>query len=89
MIIPKNIIPVTSARRNLMKLLKEIEGNGDPLVITKDGKAAGILMSPEEYESLVETSEILGDKKLLKSLQRAQEDFHKGRTATHDQVFKE
>ena len=89
MIIPKNIIPVTSARRNLMKLLKEIEGNGDPLVITKDGKAAGILMSPDEYESLLETSEILSDRKLLKSLQRAEEDFRKKRTATHDQVFKE
>ncbi len=63
--------------------------DSDPLVITKDGKAAGVLMSADEYESLIETFEILSDKKLMKGLKKAQEDFRKGHTFTHDQVFKE
>jgi len=89
MITPKNIIPVTTAKRELMRLLKKIQGGGDPLVITRDGKAAGILMSADEYESLTETLEILSDTKLMKSIRRAQEDLRKGRTYTHSHLFPE
>ncbi|MBI4411290.1 MAG: type II toxin-antitoxin system Phd/YefM family antitoxin [Deltaproteobacteria bacterium] len=72
-----------------MKLLKKVEEEGNPLVITKDGRTAGVLMSGEEYEGLMETLEILSDKQLLKQLKKADEDFRKGRLYTHEQVFKE
>lgn len=89
MITPRNILPVTSVKRNLMKLLKKVEGGGDPLVITREGKAAGILMSAEDYEGLMETLDILQDKSLMKSLKRSRQDFAKKRVYSHEQVFKE
>lgn len=89
MITTKNIIPVTTVKRDLMKVLKRLGEEGDPVVITKDGKAAAVLMSSEEYESLIETLEILSDKALLRSLRRAEEDFRKRRSYTHEQVFRE
>lgn len=85
----KNILPVTTVKKDLMKLLKKIQEGQETLVITRDGKAAGVLMSAEDYESLVETIEILGDRKLLRSLLKASEDFKSGRVHTHDQVFDE
>lgn len=88
MLSTKNILPVTTVKRNLMKILKKVQDDGDPIIITKDGKAAGILVSTEEYEGLLETTEILRDKKLMKSLKRSMEDFEKGKTFTHEQVFK-
>jgi prevent-host-death family protein len=72
-----------------MKLLKKVGEGGDLLLITKDGKSAGILMSVDEYESLMETIQVLSDRSLVRSLKRAEEDFRKGRTYTHSQVFKE
>ena len=89
MIHTKNILPVTTVKRDLMKLLKKVQTEGDSLVITRDGKAAGVLMSTEEYEGLMETLEIMSDKKLMRSLRKAEEDFSKGRFYTHEQVFKE
>ena len=89
MISTKNILPVTMVKRNLMKLLKKVQEEGDPLVITKDGKTAGVLMSSDEYEGLMETLEILSDKQLLKQLKKADGDFQKGRSYSHEQVFKE
>ena len=56
---PKNILPVTTVKRNLLKLLRKVESDGDTLIITREGKAAGVLLSPEEYEGLMETLEIL------------------------------
>jgi antitoxin YefM len=87
MLTPKNILPVTTVKKDLMKLLNKMQADHETLVITKDGKAAGVLMSAEEYEGLLETIEILGDRKLLRSLARADEEFRKGRTLTHVQVF--
>lgn len=87
MITPKNILPVTMVKRDLMGLLKKIEQGGDPLVITRDGRAAGVLLNPDEYESLMETLEILSDKSLIKSLKKADLDFRKKRIYTHDEVF--
>lgn len=89
MINPKNILPVTTVKRDLMKLLKKVQAEGNSLVITRDGKAAGVLISADEYEGLLETLEILSDKKLMRSLHKADEDFRKGRLHTHEQVFKE
>ncbi len=89
MISTKNILPVTTVKKNLLKLLRQVQEQNDPLIITKDGKAAGILLSPEEYEGLLETLEILSDKKLLKVLRKAELDYQKGKFYTHEQVFKE
>ena len=83
----KNILPVTTVKRNLMKLLKELQGGDSHVIITKDGKASGILMSTEEYEGMMETLEILSDKKAMKSLKKAQKDFENGRVYTHEDVF--
>lgn len=87
MISTKNILPVTTVKRNLMKLLKKLENDGEPVVITKDGRAAGLLISPEDYDGLVETREILSDKELVKILKQSVEDHKKGRTFTHEEVF--
>lgn len=89
MLSTKNILPVTTVKRDLMKLLKKLQEEGSPLVITKDGKAAGVLISGDDYEGLVETLEILSDKQLIKQLKKADEDFRKGRSYSHEQVFKE
>jgi len=89
MITTKNILPVTSVKRDLMKHLKRVQETGDPLVITKNGQAAGVLLSSEEYESLMETLGILSDKDLMRSLKKAERDFRARRTHTHHQVFKE
>ncbi len=83
----KNILSVTTAKQNLMKLLKEVQEMGSTFVITKDGKAAGVLMSSEEYEGLMETIEILGDPKILKSLQKAKQEFEQGHFYTEEEVF--
>lgn len=80
---------MTSVKRNLMKLLKKVQEEGSPLVITKDGRTAGVLMSGEDYEGLMETLEILSDKQLVRQLKKADEDFRKGRFYSHEQVFKE
>lgn len=85
----KNILPVTTVKRDLMKLLTKLQGAASHVIITKEGKAAGVLMSAEEYDGLIETLDILSNKELVGSLNKSRKDFTKGKTYTHEQVFKE
>ncbi|RLD16012.1 MAG: hypothetical protein DRI36_06310 [Caldiserica bacterium] len=46
------------------------------------------ILPQEEYESLLETIEILGNKDYVKSIEKGLEDLKKGRLYSHSEVFK-
>ena len=78
------IMPVSEVRNKLPSLVKKIRKEGKNLIITRNGRPAAVLITPEELETL----EIMADKKLLLSIAKAQEDIVKGRLYTHEEVFK-
>jgi len=43
-------IPIAQAHNRLSSLLKKVQKN--PILITRRGKAVGVILSPEEYERL-------------------------------------
>jgi PHD/YefM family antitoxin component YafN of YafNO toxin-antitoxin module len=46
-------------------------------------------MTPDRYEGLMETIEILGDPKTLKALAASRRDFEGGRTHGHEDVWRD
>ncbi len=78
------IIPISEARGRLPELLDKISHIGKRLIITKNGRPAGVVISPEEMETL----EIKCDKGLLRSILRAEEDIKEGKLYSHKEVFK-
>jgi len=89
MISLKSIIPVTKAKRELMKMLKKAQLEGESYIITKDGEAAGVLMGADEYDGLIETIRILQNQSTVSLINQAQRQFDEGTTYTHKQVFEE
>ncbi len=58
--ISKDIVPVGKFKINVSKWLDSINDSGHPLVITQNGKPAGVLLSPSEYDDLIYQKEFLG-----------------------------
>jgi PHD/YefM family antitoxin component YafN of YafNO toxin-antitoxin module len=54
------------------------------VIITRNGSASAVLVSPEELETL----EVLADKKLMLSLLKAEEDERAQRLVEHEDIFK-
>ena len=48
-----DIVPVGEFRSGIPGWLKRVQNTGHPLVITQNGKPAGVLLSPSEYDALV------------------------------------
>lgn len=82
-------IPVSKAKTYFSDLLKRIKEHHESFAITRRGKIEGILIGIEEYESLIETLEILSDPELMDSIRRGLDDEKKERLHSHKEIFKE
>lgn len=79
-------ITATNARSNLFQLLKNTLSQKLPTRIsTKHG--AVVLMSEEEYESLIETLELLSMPGLKESIKKSDEEIARGETYSMSEVF--
>ena len=85
---PKKV-PFTQARAELSDLLDEVERSHEHVEITRNGRPAAVLMSPEEYEVIQVTLEILGDPETLEDLRQSEADVQAGRLHTLDKVRRE
>ena len=51
--ISNDIIPIGEFKTSLSKWLKNVQNTGHPLIITQNGRPAGVVLSPSEYDELV------------------------------------
>jgi len=77
------IVPISEARGKLPELIKKIAHFGKHLIITRNGRAEAVMLSPEELETL----EIMADKNALESIRRAKKDIKEGRFYSFEDVF--
>lgn len=81
--VSSDIIPVGQFKAGLAKYLKEIQDNRNSLIITQNGKPAGVLISPAEFDELRET------KHFIDSVSRGLSNAEKGEVLTTSQLKKE
>ena len=82
-------VPFTEARARLTELLDEVNERHEHIVITRNGRPAGVMLSSHEYEALAETLEVLEDEEALDALRDSEADVRAGRVYALDQVRRE
>ena len=82
-------LPITKARQDLTKLVKNANKKLDEYIITVNGSPAAVLISAAEYESWKETNEILSDPSLVNAIAEAEKDIKKGKVYDWEEVKKE
>lgn len=50
--VSEDIVPVGEFKTQIARHLKRIVGGAGPLIITQNGRAAGIVLSPAEYDRM-------------------------------------
>ncbi len=79
--IAKDIIPIGEFKTKISKWFKSIQGTGKPLIITQNGRPAGVLLSPQDYDELVYR------KSFLLSVDRGIDDAENRRLYTTDEII--
>lgn len=79
-LVSNDIIPVGQFKSGLAKYLKEIQENRNCLIITQNGKPAGVLISPIEFDELQQT------RNFINSISRGLSESEKGDVVSTSQL---
>ncbi len=82
-------VTLSDAKTHLARLLSEVVEMGEQVVITRSGRPAGVLVSVDEYEGLLETLEILADDGLADAVRRGLDEAERGEVVSHEEVWGE
>ena len=85
----KKTISITEARKRIFDIAEEVQNPGIYYTLTENGKPKAVILSYEEYDSLMENLEILSDPKVLAKIKKAEEEFERGDYITLDELAKE
>ena len=81
------VIPVTQARRDLLKLVDEVNEDYSRVDLTKKGKIKATLVSPEYLDSLEETIYTLENS--MGDIRKAEKEIAAGRYITLEDLKKD
>jgi len=82
-----NVISVTEARKNLLKLIDKVDEDYTRVDLTKNGKVKATLVSSEYLDSLEET--IYSLEHSLKDIRKAEKEIAAGNYVTLEEFLKE
>jgi prevent-host-death family protein len=57
--ISDGIVPLGEFKAQAARLLRRLGESGEPMVITQNGRPVGVLVSPKEYDRIVERQRFL------------------------------
>jgi prevent-host-death family protein len=83
----EKILPITKVKKEFLDIIKEMTEEESTITVTKNGMPVGVMMTPERYEALLETIEILADSKVVKALKASEKDFRTGKVYTHKDAW--
>ncbi len=61
MVMADNVLPLADIKKRLSEIVDGVERRHDRIVLTRRGRPAAVIISPDELESLEETLDLLSD----------------------------
>ncbi len=83
------MLPLAEVRANLSKLVDEAVRTHERIEVTRQGRRAVVILSADDYDSIMETLAILSDQELMRQLQAAEAGVEAGQLYTLDEVTEE
>jgi antitoxin YefM len=80
-------VPITKAKTHLLDLVRDLQVKDEVVVITRGGLPAAVLITPNRWEGLLETIDILSDEKTMAGLRQAIKEARAGQWVEHEAVF--
>ena len=84
------VLSLSEAKIKLSELIEKVYSTDEEILITKNGRPAAVLVSPDEYEGWKETIEIKSDPDLMGEIKKGLSSLkRKGMMYTLEELFRE
>lgn len=70
--------PLTEARDRLSEIVDQVALSGEVFTITKHGRPMAVVLGHDEYESLIETLNVLADEETMEAIREARSEGPEG-----------
>jgi prevent-host-death family protein len=81
--VSEDFVPISEFKAQAADWLRKIEETGSPVIVTQNGKPAGVLLSPEAFDELTERAEFVA------AVTEGLSDVESGRLHSHAQLYKD
>lgn len=79
-------LPLAEIKANLSKIVDRIQAHHERITLTRNGKPAAVLMSPDDLQSLEDTVDLLSDPASRRQIERAQREIAAGKGIGADEL---
>ncbi len=80
-------LPLSEAKDRLSRIIGDVADRDERVMITRNGRPAAIVVSPEEFESWQATIDILSDPALMAQFERSRKAMRRAKTYTIEELF--
>ena len=80
------VVNFTEARRHLKSVLDQVSQDADYTIISRRDAENAVVMSQEQFDSLMETVHLLKSPANAKHLEKSVEEYRSGRVEAHDLI---
>src|SRR4051794_23222954 len=86
MVMSEVTLPLAEIKKRLSEIVDGVERRHDRVILTRNGRPAAVILSPEDLEALEETLDILSDPKAMREIRRSERAIEDGEVVTGDEL---
>jgi antitoxin YefM len=79
-------LSLATVKSKFSEMVDRVEQTHDRIIVTRNGRPAAVLISPDELASLEDTLELLSDPEAMKELAESRRAYSEGDYLTSDQL---
>ena len=72
-------LPLAEIKAHLSEVVDRVEQRHERVTLTRNGRPAAVLISPEDLEALEDTLELLSNPDALREIEQARRDIENGK----------
>lgn len=79
-------LPLAEIKKRLSEIIDGVEQHHDRVVLTRHGRPAAVIISPDDLESLEETLDILANPAAMRDIHASEQAIDDGDVATAEEL---
>ena len=81
-VVMSETLPLADVKARLSEIIDRVQGEHERVIVTRRGRPAAVILSPEDLDALEETLDLLSTPGLLDELRKGERDLEEGRYVT-------
>ena len=77
---------LAAVKAHFSKVIDEVTGTHERVVVTRNGSPVAVIMAVDDFESLMETLEILSDRSAVAEIREAEQHMADGEAVGEEEV---